>query len=98
MTATTRHNRDNGKMADKAQKRRALTKFVQTVQIKNNSNMNTIINIYFYNVHPHGTVQFNQNIEKSSSGKSSFKSSICAMILHGPFSCSLILTVPLTVK
>ena len=31
MTTTTRHNRDNDKMADKVPKRRALTKFVQTI-------------------------------------------------------------------
>ena len=30
MTTTTRHSRDNEKMADRAQKRRALTKFIQT--------------------------------------------------------------------
>ena len=30
MTTTTRHSRDNDKMADRAQKRRALTKFIQT--------------------------------------------------------------------
>ena len=30
MTTTTCHSRDNGKMADRAQKRRALTKFIQT--------------------------------------------------------------------
>ena len=30
MTTTTRHNRDNNKMADRAQKRRVLTKFGQT--------------------------------------------------------------------
>ena len=30
MTTTTRHSRDNDKMADKGQKRRALTKFIQT--------------------------------------------------------------------
>ena len=30
MLTTTRHNRDNDKMADRAQKRRALTKFIQT--------------------------------------------------------------------
>ena len=35
MTTTTRHNRYNGKIVDKAQKRRALTKFVQTTLIKN---------------------------------------------------------------
>ena len=31
MTTTTPHNRDNDKMAGKGQKRRALTKFVQTI-------------------------------------------------------------------
>ena len=30
MTTTTRHKRDNDKMADRAQKRRVLTKFVQS--------------------------------------------------------------------
>ena len=30
MTTTTRHSKDNDKMADRAQKRRALTKFIQT--------------------------------------------------------------------
>ena len=30
MTTTIRHSRDNGKMADRAQKQRALTKFIQT--------------------------------------------------------------------
>ena len=30
MATTTRHNRDNDKMTDRAQKRRALTKFIQT--------------------------------------------------------------------
>ena len=30
MTTTTRDSRDNEKMADRAQKRRALTKFIQT--------------------------------------------------------------------
>ena len=60
--------------------------------------MNTIIKIYIYNVHTHETIQTNQNIEKSSSGKSSFKLSICVMILYGPFSYNFIVTVPLTVK
>ena len=46
----------------------------------------------------HEAIQSNQNFEKSLSGKSSFKSSICAMILDGPFSWNLILTVPLTIK
>ena len=57
--------------------------------------MNTIIKIYIYNVHTHETIQSNQNIEKSSSGKSSFKLSVCVMILYGPFSYKLILTVPI---
>ena len=35
---------------------------------------------------------YNQNIEKSLSGKSSFKSSVCVVILCGPVSCNLILT------
>ena len=60
--------------------------------------MNTIIKINIYNVHTHETIQSNQNIEKSSSGKSSFKSSICVIILYGPFYWNLILTIPLTVK
>ena len=30
MANTTRHSRNNDKMADRAQKRRALTKFIQT--------------------------------------------------------------------
>ena len=30
MTTTTRHSRDNDKIADGAQERRALTKFIQT--------------------------------------------------------------------
>ena len=42
--------------------------------------MNTIIKIYIYNVHTHETIQSNQNIEKSSSGKSSFK--IISMCYH----------------
>ena len=35
--------------------------------------MNTIIKIYIYNVHTHETIQSNQNIEKLSFGKGSFK-------------------------
>ena len=34
-----------------------------------------------------------KKIEKSSSRYSFFKSSICVMILYGPFSCNLALTV-----
>ena len=34
MTTTTRHNRHNDKMAGKAQKRSALTKFVQLYRLK----------------------------------------------------------------
>ena len=60
--------------------------------------MNTIIKIYIYNVLKHETIQSNQNIEKSPSGKSSFKSSLCAMILYGFFSFNPFLTVPVTVK
>ena len=60
--------------------------------------MDIIIKVYIYNVHTYETIESNQTIEKSSSGKSSFKSSICFMILYGPFSCNLILAVPLTVK
>ena len=60
--------------------------------------MNTIIKIYIYNVHTHETIQSNQNIEKLSFGKGSFKSSICVMILYELFSCNLILTVKLPVK
>ena len=61
--------------------------------------MNIINNIYIYNVDTHETIQSNENIEKSLSGKSSFRSSTCVMVLcYGPFSCNLILRVPLTVK
>ena len=54
--------------------------------------MNTIIKIYIYNVHTHETIQSSQNIEKFSSRDSFFKSSICFMILYGPFSSNLALT------
>lgn len=42
MTTATRHNTDNDKMADRTQKRRALTKVIQILEIKNDSNINTI--------------------------------------------------------
>ena len=40
----------------------------------------------------------NYDIVKSSSGKISFKSSMCVMMLYGPFSLIFILIEPLTVK
>ena len=60
--------------------------------------MNAITKIYIYNMHTSEIIQSNQNIEKSLSGKSQLKSSICVMVLYGPFSFNLILAVPLTVK
>ena len=40
----------------------------------------------------------NYDIVKSSSGRISFKSSMCVMMLYGPFSLIFILIEPLTVK
>ena len=40
----------------------------------------------------------NYDIVKSSSGKMSFKSSMCVIILYGPFSLIFILIKPLTAK
>ena len=60
--------------------------------------MNTIIKIYIYNMHTHKAIHSNQNIEKSSSGKSSFKSLICAMILYRSFCCNFVRIVRFTAK
>ena len=44
--------------------------------------MNTIIKIYIYDVDTREIEQSNQNIEKSLSGKSSFKLLMCVVILY----------------
>ena len=62
--------------------------------------MNTIIKIYFYNVHTHETIQSNQTLKNLRLGRapSNHQYVLRVMILYGLFSCNLILAVPLTVK
>ena len=43
------------------------------------------------------TIQSNQNIENNRLGRAP-PNHLCDMILYRPFSCNLILTIPLTVK